>query len=158
MGQNCPVNSKTFSHYLTAVDCEFHFTTITEENVPKTLMKIKPNKASGLDKIPGKLLKDSATIVAPFLNLIFNSSLSKGIFPNDWKNARVSPIYKSGDRDECGNYRPISVLSNISKIFEKIVFEQVNDYFATNQIMTSYKSGFRKGHSTCSSLLKTAND
>ena len=60
-----------FSHYLTAVDCEYHFTTTTEEKVLKKLMKIKPNKASGLDKIPGKLLKDSAAIVAPFLNPIY---------------------------------------------------------------------------------------
>ena len=51
-----------------------------------------------------------------------------GIFPSDWKTARVSPIYKSGERDECGNYRPISVLSTISKIYEKLVFEQVNNW------------------------------
>ena len=76
----------------------------------------------------------------------------------DGKTARVSPIYKSGERDECGNYRPISVLSTISKIFEKLVFEQVNNYLVTNQLLTPYQSGFRKGHSTCSSLLKTTND
>ena len=89
---------------------------------------------------------------------IFNKSLLIGIFPSDWKTARVSPICKSGERDECGNYRPISVLSTISKIFEKLVFEQVNNYLVTNRLLTPYQSGFRKGHSTCSSLLKTTND
>ena len=61
----------------------------------------------------------------------------------------MSPIYKYGERDECGNYKPISVLSTISKIFEKLVFEQVNNYLVTNRLLTPYQ---------CSSLLKTTND
>ena len=112
--------------YLTPVDCEFHFAVINNDTILKKISKIKPNKALGLDKIPGKLLKDTAAVVTPFLNLIFNLSLAEGIFPSDWKNAKVSPIYKSGNRDECSNYRPISILSTISKIFEKIVFDQIN--------------------------------
>ena len=71
--------------------------------------------------------------------------------------ARVSPIYKSGNRDECSNYRPIPVLPTTSKIFEKIVFHQINEYFVSNAILTPYQSGFRKGYST-SSLLKTTNE
>ena len=118
----------------------------------------KSNKAAGLDKIPQKLLKDSVFVVTPYLNLIFNLSLSEGNFPSDWKNARVSPIFKSGNREECGNYRPISILSAISKIFEKIVFDQLNQYLITNQILTPNQSGFRKGYSTCSSLLRTTNE
>ena len=114
----------------------------------------------GLDKIPGKLLKDTAAVVTPFLDLIFNLSLAEGIFPSDWKNARVSPIYKSGNRDECmrSNYRPISILATISKIFKKIVFDQINEYFASNAILTPYQSGFRRGYSTSSSLLKNTNE
>jgi hypothetical protein len=92
------------------------------------------------------------------LNLIFNLSLSEGKFPDDWKKARVSLIFKSGNREECGNYRPISILSVISKIFEKIVFDQLSQYLITNKILTDYQSGFRKGYSTCSSLLRTTNE
>ena len=151
-------NSSSCLDYLTPVDCEFHFAVINNDTILKKISKIKPNKALGLDKIPGKLLKDTAAVVTPFLNLIFNLSLAEGIFPSDWKNARVSPIYKSGNRDECSNYRPISILSTISKIFEKIVFDQINEYFVSNAILTPYQSGFRRGYSTSSSLLKTTNE
>lgn len=96
---------------LTPVNCEFHIAVINNDTILNKLSKIKSNKALGLDKISGKLLKDTAIVVAPFLNLIFNSSLAEGIFSSDWKNARVSPIQKSGNRDECSNYRPISLLS-----------------------------------------------
>ena len=150
--------SSTFLDYLTPVNCEFHFAVINNDTILKKISKIKPNKALGLDNISGKLLKDTATVVTPFLNLIFNLSLAEGIFPSDWKNSRVSPIYESGSRDECSNHRPISVLSTISKIFEKIVFDQMNEYFASNAILTPYQSGFRKGYSTMTSLLKTTNE
>ena len=131
---------------------------INNDTVYRKIMKLKPKKAAGLDGIPQKLVKDSAIIITPFLNHIFNISLSEGKFPDDWKKARVSPILKSGSRDECDNYRPISILSPISKIFEKIVFDQLSQYLTTNEILTDYQSGFRKGYSTCSSLLRTTND
>ena len=121
-------------------------------------MKLKPKKAAGLDRIPQKLVKNSAVIITPFLNHIFNISLPEEKFPGDWKKARVSPIFKSGSRDEYDNYRPISILSPISKIFEKTVFDQLSQYLTTNEILTDYQSGFRKEYSTCSSLLRTTND
>ena len=122
------------------------------------MQKIKSSKASGTDKIPDRLLKDSATVVAHYLKIIFNVSLSEGINPERLETiARVSPIYKSGKKDECDNYRPISAFSTISRIFEKLLYEQVNKYILKNYILTSYQSGFRSGHSTYSSLLKTTN-
>ena len=84
-------------------------------------MKSKPKKAAGLNRIPQKLVKDSAVIITSFWNHIFNISLSEGKFPDDWKKARVSLIFKSVSRDECENYRPISSIYVISKIFEKII-------------------------------------
>ena len=113
-------SSSSCLDYLTPVNCELHFAVINNNTILNKISKIKFNKALGLDKISGKLLKVTATVVTPFLNLIFNSSLAEGIFPSDWKNARVSPICQSGNRDECSNYRPISVLSTISKIFLNI--------------------------------------
>ncbi len=119
-------------------------------------MKLKPNKGAGLDKIPPKIIKDSAVVIAPYLNHIFNLSLSEGKFPDDWRKAEVSPIFKSGNREECGSYRPISILSAISKIFEKIVFDQLSQYLITNNILTDYQSGFRKGYSTL--FFRTTNE
>ena len=83
-------------------------------------------------------------VIAHFLKSIFNKSLLIMIFSSDWKTARVSPMYKSGERDECGNYRLISVLSTISKIFEKLVFELDNNYLVTNRLLTPYQSGLER--------------
>jgi hypothetical protein len=121
------------------------------------LNKLKDSKSSGQDKIPVKNLKDSSDVCVAYLSYIFNCFLLTGIFPDDWKLARVSPIYKSGDKQECGNYRPMSVLSVVAKIFEKLVCGQLNQYLKENEILTKFQSGFREGHSTTSSLLSTTN-
>ena len=72
------------------------------------------SKSTGLDKIPAKVLKIASSIIAPSLTFIFNLSLSSGIFIDDWKNARVCPVYKGNDCRDMGNYRPISILPIIS--------------------------------------------
>ena len=93
--------------------------------------------------------------IAPFLCKIFNMSLVQGYFPDDLKAARVTPIYKNGDKDNLCNYRPISILPVCSKILEKLVHKQLYDYVTCNNILYKGQSGFRKHHSTCSALHKT---
>ena len=73
-------------------------------------------------------LKIQKKTIAPYLRYMFNQSLSNGIFPDDWKSSRVSPIHETGSKDDCGNYRPISILSVVSKIFERLVYDQLNNY------------------------------
>ena len=139
-----PASPRVVSEYLDPVNCEFQFLMINDDTVYKKIIKLKPNKGDGLEKDPTKLIKDSAVVITPYLKLIFNLSLSEGTFPDDWKKARVSPIFKSGNREECGNYRPISILSAISNIFEKIVFDQLSQYLITSNILTDNQSGFRE--------------
>ncbi|CAB4037501.1 Hypothetical predicted protein, partial [Paramuricea clavata] len=76
----------------------------------------------------------------------------------DWKVAKVTPIYKSGEKSDCGNYRPISVISTIAKIFEKIVYTQILDYLNENCIISPNQSGFRSLHSTETALLSLTNE
>ena len=90
-----------------------------------TLRGLKACKATGVDNIPAKILKFSANIIAPSLTFIFNLSLATGVYIDEWKCARVTSIFKSGDRRQCENYRPISILPVVSKAFEKEVFRQV---------------------------------
>ena len=94
----------------------------TVETVYNLLTKIDEKKSVGLDNIPNRLLKIAADVVAPSLTAIFTGSINTEIFPQEWKESRVSPVYKSGARNDPSNYRPISVIPVIAKIFEKIVY------------------------------------
>ena len=139
------------------VSVEFKFQDIPTRDVINILSNLKESKLCGHDKISAKILKDSSDITAPILTYIFNCSLQSGIFSDDWEKARLSPIYKSGNKEERGNYRPISVLSVVSKVFEKLVYVQINNYLMENNIITKHQSGFREGHSTAFSLLNITN-
>ena len=138
----------------TNLDTRFCFSPISITTTLNNLNKLKTSKATGLDKIPAKSLKISSTIIAPSLTYIFNLSITTGIFMDDWKDARVTPIYKSDDRRKCENYRPISILSVVNKIFEKAVFEQLYYYLNDNSLLSRFQSGFRPGHSTLSLLIQ----
>ena len=91
----------------------FEFSAISEE-VYSELCYLTETKSTGLDMIPARILKISANIIAPSITWIFNLSLKKGIFVDEWKKAWVLPIYKSGNRSNCENCRPISILLYLS--------------------------------------------
>ena len=82
------------------------------------------------------------------LMYIFNLSLTKGIFPDDLKIARVTPVFKAGKENEVGNYRPISILPCFSKILERIMYNRLFKYLTTNEILYKKQFGFQEGHST----------
>ena len=82
------------------------------------------------------------------LMYIFNLSLAKGIFPDDLKIARVTPVFKAGKENEVGNYRPISILPCFSKILERIMYNRLFKYLTTNEILYKKQFGFQEGHST----------
>ena len=84
--------------------------------------------------------------------------MSQGIFPDDWKAARVTPVHKSGPTDDPSNYRPISVLPVVVRLFEKLVYDQMYSYLNDNKLLYSKQSGFSSMHSVLSCLLKCTND
>ena len=93
---------------------------MSEETVFAELKKLKRSKATGLDNLPPGMLKDAASILRKPLTYVINLSLTFGIFPSDWKSAKIIPIHKSGSRKDVNNFRPISILSaSVSKIFGK---------------------------------------
>ncbi len=149
-----PNNVNTYLKLPDSNSPSFHFTYIPVENVLMTLRHLKVFKSTGIDKIPAKMLRIAADVIAPSLTYIFNLSLSTGEFVDDWKNARVTPIYKDGNRQIVGNYRPISVLPIISKIFEKEIFQQLYKYMNENNLISKFQSGFRPGYSTLSALIQ----
>ena len=88
------------------------------------------------------------------LTKIFNLSLTKGIFPSSWKLANVCPIFKKAEEFFTKNYRPISLLSTIAKVFEKVVFKHLFNFFRTNFTISLWQSGFLPGHSTVTQLIE----
>ena len=107
----------------------FKVTDISSAEVKDEISKAKDGKSAGLDKISQKLLKSAGDTIIDSLTFIFNLSLNTGIFPDDLKYAKVTPIYKSEDRKDCSDYRPISVISTVAKIFEKLVYKTTDFVF-----------------------------
>lgn len=114
----------------------------------RLLQHLDVSKASGLDGIEARFLKLGAVAIAPSLAQLFNASLSSGVFPDDWKCAVVSPVYKKGDKSDPLNYRPISLLSCVSKVLEGIVFDQLYHHLESRSYLPDCQYGFRKGRST----------
>ena len=118
------------------------------ENVLKLLEEINPSKATGLDNIAGKFLKDGATVLARPITELCNLSILLSTFPDGCKQAKLKPLFKKGSKGDPKNYRPISLLPQPSKIVEKIIHGQVQKYLDDNNILYRYQSGFRAHHST----------
>ena len=143
--------------YLEATKTTFSLKDPPVSVVRKLLAKINERKAAGLDNIPSRLLKMAGNIIAPSLTQIFIKSINTGIFPTEWKLARVTPIVKKDKRDDPNNYRPISVIPTVAKIFEKIIYDQLCDYLNDNSLLTHCQSGFRSLHSTLTALIEATN-
>ena len=135
----------------------FQFKEIPVSFTLKQLRGLKTGKAVGLDNIPPRLLKDSACIVATPLTTIINASLRQGIVPDDWKSARVTPLFKKGKVEDLDSYRPISVLPIVSKLLERAVHTQLGEYLKEHNILSPYQCGFRKAHSTEFAALSLAD-
>ena len=132
--------------------------TITVNGVTKLLSNVKPNKATGPDNLPCRLLKEASNEIAPILTDIYNSSLSSGTLPSDWKKARVAPVFKKGNTNDAANYRPISLTCVCSKLMEHIICHHVRGHLDHHSILSKVQHGFRTGHSCVSQLLNTVQD
>ena len=126
----------------------FEFTAVDKPFVLKQLKCLKLKNATGIDGLPARLLKDSAVVIADRVTHLLNLSIKSGTVPSEWKQAKVVPLFKSGNKDDLDNYRPISILPILSKILEKAVFHQLHSYLSKNSLLSPYQSGFRASHST----------
>ena len=114
------------------------------------LWTIKPNHSTGLDNISPKFLKETAFILSPIITFLYNKSIQTGIFPNTWKYSFISPIFKKGDKSLVTNYRPISKISILPKIFSKLVNKII--FPLCNHILINEQHGFRPKRSTITNL------
>jgi hypothetical protein len=130
----------------------FYFSPVTPQDVTSIIMSLK-NKSCNINSCSISIIKKLTCILSPILASIINKSLIQGIFPNSFKMARVTPIYKGGDKTDTGNYRPISVLPLFSKIFEKIVHKQLFRYLNAHGILHENKYGFRSNKNTTQAII-----
>jgi hypothetical protein len=125
---------------------------ITERDVDDILKTINPDKAYGPDNISPRLIKEAGSTITAILTKIFNKSLQLAKFPLIWKRANVLPIYKKAENFITTNYRPVSLLSILAKVFEKIVFKYLYNYFKDHFLISIWQSGFIPGSSTITQL------
>ena len=151
-----PTNSAP--QMLRLVDTSFQFAVIPEEEVLKALRSLDETKATGPDGISARLLRMSAPVISKSLTSLFNASLKLGQFPQEWKEANITPVAKNGDNELVTNYRPVSILPVVSKVFESLVHRQLYHYLDSNNLLSSAQFGFRPHHNTQDVLLKSVDD
>lgn len=133
------------------------FTPTSENEVYIAINTLKQSNASGIDEISTNLLKVAINFIVRPLTFLINRSLTDSKFPEIFKTAKVIPIYKKDSKYAMENYRPISLLSAVSKILEKIVFNKITHFLCQFNILNNFQHGFRKGRNTCSAILNFIN-
>ena len=127
--------------------------TCTADEIKTLIDILNPNKASGPDGISNKMLKPVAKEVSVPLSILFNRSFREGKFAENWKHSNVIPLQKKGDNSEPSNFRPVSLLSGLGKLQERIAFKNIHNYLNENNLIYKYQSGFLPGHSTTFQLI-----
>ena len=136
---------------------KFDSISVSSDEVTSVLTSLNIGKASGPDSINNRLLKELAQPLTPPLKDLFNYSLAIGKVPSIWKQANGSPIYKKDGPSVLYNYRPISLLSTVGKILERIVHKHIFNFFQEHHIITTLQSGFVPGDSTVNQLVDIYN-
>ncbi len=142
----------------TLSDSTFTFNKIKPIEVLKVIEQLSSTSGAGPDGIEPRYVKLASHILMYPLADLFNMSLQSCELPAIWKHSRITPIYKGGDIIDPQNYRPISIISVIVKVFEKLIYNQISMYLENNNILSPFQSGFRPKYSTTSALLKLTND
>ena len=147
--------SKLYSDYLkNPAENSFAIYECSSTEVENIINSLKPNKSSGPNSIPCDILYMLKKDISKPLFIIYNISLTTGIYPDLLKISKTIPIYKKGSKLLTCNYRPISLLSNLNKILEKLMFNRVYNYLEDNNHIYSFQFGFRKKHSTNHTLIE----
>lgn len=125
----------------------------TEQEMIHVIDSLKPKTSYGLDEISSKSLKFcKEELVLPLVH-ITNLSLLQGIFPTQLKVTKVIPLHKKGSKDDMGNYRPISLVSTVSKVLERIVLTRIVQHIVKNRLLSADQHGFTKNKSTSSAIV-----
>ena len=131
----------------------FSIREVPEDFVFKELTRLNIGKSTGLDGLPARFIRDGAEFLKRPITVIVNKSILTGVVPEDMKSARVRPIFKKNSPLDVNNYRPVSILSIVSKILELAVYCQLNDFLNCKNLLYQFQSGFREKYSTDTCLI-----
>ena len=148
LASKIPNASTTFESYIKKTDSIMETKQLSINELKDAFFSLKINKSLGYDDISFNVLKKCFSSLCEPLKYLFNLSIIKGIFPDDLKIAKVTPIYKADGKSDLSNYRPISVLSCFSKIVERIMYDRLYQYLTENKILYPKQFAFQKGYST----------
>lgn len=133
------------------------FITISEQDVQDVLSNLMINKASGPDEISHRLLKETSKSICKPLTLLFNKSIQLSTYPKLWKHANVMPLFKKGDKNKPSNYRPVSLISCVGKVLERVIFKYMYNFLHENDLIYKNQAGFLPKHSTVYQLIDIYN-
>ena len=144
--------------FLSRTNLKLHNISVTSKMVRKVIMNLDLSKASGLDCIPVVVLKNCEWELSYMLAELFNKYLKESCFPDCWKVSSVVPVFKNvGERSTAKNYHPVSLLSVVSKVFEKLVNNRIVDHLEKCGCFSDFQYGFRSSQSTAD-LLTVVSD
>lgn len=139
-------------------DCpSFTFKLVSGRDVKRCISNIT-SKATGTDNVSILMINPILDIILPHITNIMNLSLLSSSFPSTWKSAFIVPLPKVPNPSSLSQFRPISILPFLSKVLERLVFEQFSNFLSTHHLLNEFQSGFRTGHSTVTALIKVTDD
>ena len=130
----------------------------SSSDIAKIISHLNPNKVHGHNMLSIRMIKLCGNSICKPLSIIFNDCLNKGKFPHEWKKANVVPVHKKGNKQSLKNYRPISLLPICSKIFERLIYNEMFTFFTENNLISPNQSGFRPGDSCVNQLLAITHE
>lgn len=157
--KDIPVSNKNSSDYVCTLinkaNFNFNFSPVSVENVYSKILGLSNSRCLDIYGINSLILKLSASFICEVLTHLFNDYIiANSVFPADLKNIKVLPLFKKGLKIEKNNYRPISIVPIVSKVFESLMHEQMSKYFESNNIFTDKQYGFRPGRNACAPVVR----
>ena len=143
-------------HYLT--DNRLSSASFSQDDIAKIIQNLDPNKAHGHDNISIRMLKICGSSIYKPLEMIFKQCIETGVFPSEWKKASIVPIHKKGDKQTLENYGPVSLLPICGKILERLMFNEMFNFFIENKLISSNQSEFKPGDSCINQLLSITHE
>lgn len=152
--QNIAPSNNHFTDYLTYNNSNLIMKNVTYAELDAAIKALQKNKSPGYDEIPSNIVLTCYPELRDVLRFLFNKSVKSGIFPDQMKVAKVTPVFKTGETSQMTNYRPISVLPVFSKLLERIIYNRVYNFITEQKLLFRNQFGFQSSHSTEHAILE----